>query len=282
MKRRSFLKTIPIGLGTMALSCDSKKNEFADQLRSPDDSLYHNFLHPKATARPFYRWWWNDNRVTAKEVRRELQLMAAQGAGGVEINPIALPDIYKNLPGEKLTWLSREWNQVLLAAVDEAQKLDMIIDLIVGTGWPFGGKFLNEQETIQGIAVEVQTINGPISLEKEINIDDNPASKIMQIKLFPLKITAIDQGIDLFFHLEEGHILRADIPHGEWNLYIVTWRNKFRDVMYGAKGADGPALDHFNKEAVEKYLHRISDVLNPLFGGSMGNGLRALFCDSIE
>ncbi|MBN1465127.1 hypothetical protein JXA02_05150, partial [candidate division KSB1 bacterium] len=282
MKRRSFLKTIPIGLGAMALSCDRKKNKFTDQLRSFDDSLYHNFLHPKASARPFYRWWWNDNRVTAKEVRRELQVMAQQGAGGVEINPIALPDIYKDLAGEKLTWLSREWNQVLLAAVDEAQKLEMIVDLIVGTGWPFGGKFLSDKETIQGIAVKVHTIKGPISLEKEINSDENPAGKIMQIKLFPLKITAIDEGIDLFFHLEKGRILRVDIPRGEWNLYIVTWHNKFRDVMYGAQGADGPALDHFNKAAVEKYLRRMSDALNPLFGGSMGKALRALFCDSIE
>jgi hypothetical protein len=283
MKRRNFLKTIPVGIGMMTLSCGQKENEFVDQILSTGDALYDNFRYPKATARPFYRWWWNDNRVTEKEVRRELRVMAEQGAGGVEINPISLPDgVYENLPGEKLEWLSREWNDVLLATVDEADKLDMVVDLIVGTGWPFGGKFLNDNETIQGVELEVEAIKGPLSLEKKINIPNDPDHKILQIKLFPKKIKNIDEAIDLTLFVEEDNTLRADIPNGDWTLCIITWRNKFRDVMFGAKGGDGPVLDHFNKTAVEKYLNRMSDTLNPLFGGVMGNAVRAMFCDSIE
>ncbi len=283
MKRRNFLKTIPVGIGMMTLSCGQKENEFAHQIQSTGDALYDHFRTPAATARPFYRWWWNDNRVTEKEVRRELRLMAEQGAGGVEINPISLPDgVYENLPGEKLEWLSREWNEVLLAAVDEADNLNMVIDLIVGTGWPFGGAFLDENETIQGVELEVESIKGPIALEKKIDIPDDRDHKIMQVKLFPSKIKNMDDSIDLIFHVDADKVLRADIPRGEWRLYVVTWRNKFRDVMFGARGGDGPVLDHFNKTAVEKYLNRMSDSLNPLFGGIMGNAVRAMFCDSIE
>lgn len=283
MKRRQFLKTVPVGIGMMTLSCRTKKNDFADQFTSTGDSLYDNFRTPKATARPFYRWWWNDNRVTESEVRRELRLMAEQGAGGVEINPIALPDgVYDSLPGEKLEWLSREWNEVLLAAVDEADKQNMIVDLIVGTGWPFGGAFLNDNETIQGVELAVESIQGPLSLEKKIAIPEDSDHAILQVTLFPATIQNINDGIDLTFHVEEDNTLRADIPNGEWILYIVTWRNKFRDVMYGAQGGDGPVLDHFNRTAVEKYLNRMSDTLNPLFGGLMGNAVRAMFCDSIE
>ncbi|MBN1483019.1 hypothetical protein EH223_13875 [candidate division KSB1 bacterium] len=282
MKRRSFLKTIPAGIGMLTVFCSKEKNQLADQLRSTGDPLYENFRHPKAAARPFYRWWWNDNRVTPEEVRRELRLMAEQGAGGVEINPIALPEVYTELPGEKLEWLSRDWNDVLLAAVDEAKKLDMIVDLIVGTGWPFGGVFLAPDETIQGLELAMETIQGPVSLEKKIGIPDDPDHKIVQIKLFPTIITSVDDGIDLTYHIEQDNTLVVDIPNGEWTLFIVTWRNKFREVMFGAKGADGPVLDHFNKKAVLKYLNRMSDALNPLFGGVMGNAVRALFCDSIE
>lgn len=283
MKRRHFLKSIPVGLGMMTLSCGKEKNDYADQLQSSGDPLYDNFRKPKATAKPFYRWWWNDNRVTEKEVRRELRLLAEQGAGGVEINPIALPDgVYENLPGEKLEWLSREWNDVLLAAVDEADKLGMVVDLIVGTGWPFGGQFLNDNETIQGVELQAETIQGPIQLEKKIDLPDDPDHKILQVKLFPAKIKNIDDGIDLTFFVDHDKIVRADIPNGDWILYIVTWRNKFRNVMFGAAGGDGPVLDHFNKNAVEKYLNRMSDKLNPLFGGVMGNSVRAMFCDSIE
>ena len=282
MKRRSFLKSIPIGIGMVTLSCNNNQNKFADQIQSSGDPLYDNFRKPAPSAKPFYRWWWNDNRVTSEEVRREIQLMAEQGAGGVEINPIALPEVYKDLPGKELAWLSPEWNEVLLAAVDEADKQDMIVDLIVGTGWPFGGKFLDSDETIQGFELEIEKISGPVTLEKKIDIPDDPDHKIMQVKLFPIKIENLEQGIDLTYHMQDDHVLRVDIPNGEWNLFIVTWRNKFRDVMFGAKGADGPVLDHFNAAAVRTYLNRMSDALNPLFGGIMGNRIRAMFCDSIE
>ena len=35
--------------------------------------------------------------------------MHNSGAGGVEINPIALNDLIKNVDGEALEWLSDEW-----------------------------------------------------------------------------------------------------------------------------------------------------------------------------
>ena len=208
--------------------------------------------------------------------------MAEQGAGGVEINPIALPEHYQNLPGEQLAWLSREWNAVLAAAVDECNELGMIADLIVGTGWPFGGAFLNENETIQGVELQVERVAGPVSFEKQIDIPLDDDHKILQVKLFPATVETVDSGIDLSYHVDENNWLRVDIQTGEWDLYIVTWRNKFRDVMFGTRGADGPVLDHYNENAVRKYLQRMSSELNPLFGGSMGNGLRAMFCDSIE
>ena len=282
INRRSFLKAIPAGVALTTFSCKSSKNDFELDVQSTGDPLYDNFRSPQSAAKPFFRWWWNDNRVTEKEVRRELRYMAANGAGGVEINPIALPEIYDDLPGEKLTWLSREWNEALIAAVDEAHKNEMIVDLIVGTGWPFGGNFLSDDETVQGVKVIIKPLQGPVSLQEKIDIPDDPDHKLMQVRLFPQDIGSIDDGIDLTYHVDDDHVLRVDIPRGDWNIYIVTWRNKFRNVMGGVQGGDGPVLDHFNKQAVRKYLERMSDRLNPLFGGAMGNGIRAMFCDSIE
>jgi len=265
-----------------AVACESSRDNYELESQASGDLLFDHFRHPSAAAKPFFRWWWNDNRVTEKEVRRELRYMAANGAGGVEINPIALPDVYTDLPGEKLTWLSREWNEVLKAAVDEAKKNEMIVDLIVGTGWPFGGEFLKNDETVQGVEARVKRIKGPISLEEKIDIPDDPDHRILQVRLYPHPIVRVEDGINLTYHVGDHNTLRVDIPRGDWSLYIVTLRNKFRNVMGGAKGGAGPVLDHFNKQAVRKYLNRMSTRLNPLFGGTMGNGIRALFCDSIE
>ena len=56
IKRRTFLKAIPAGLGMLALTCQTEKRE-APEIQTTGDALYDNFRYPKATAKPFYRWW---------------------------------------------------------------------------------------------------------------------------------------------------------------------------------------------------------------------------------
>ena len=57
-----------------------------------EDSLYSDFKNPPTKAKPFVRWWWNGNCVTETEIVRELDVMQAAGIGGIEINPIAMPE----------------------------------------------------------------------------------------------------------------------------------------------------------------------------------------------
>ena len=55
-----------------------------------DGLLFEKFQSPDANARPMVRWWWNDDRIEAEEIRRELAVMKEAGIGGVEVNPIAM------------------------------------------------------------------------------------------------------------------------------------------------------------------------------------------------
>jgi len=126
-----------------------------------DDPLYDAFVAPPAQARPFFRWWWNGDCVTKQEIERELDLMQAAGAGGIEINPIAMPEDSTKTAARGLPWLSAEWNQMLKTAVDAAHQRGLQADLIVGSGWPFGGRFLRPDETIQGIGLKKTALVGP-------------------------------------------------------------------------------------------------------------------------
>ena len=60
---------------------------------TPDDGdrLLSIFRNPPVTSKPFVRWWWNGDKLSAKEILRELDVMKEAGIGGVEINPIAFP-----------------------------------------------------------------------------------------------------------------------------------------------------------------------------------------------
>ncbi len=282
LDRREFVKRTVAG--GVLLSSNTHGSLIQSSLAdSNDDPLYQGFTDPPAQARPFYRWWWNGNRVTAEEIKRELQLMAESGAGGVEINPIRLDkEIYPDAPGKPLDWLSDEWNQMVKTAADEGQKRGMLTDLIVGTGWPFGGRFLDPEETIQGLELETRPVKDS---EQSININDifeNQDKKLIQLKLIPQPLHSLDDITDLTHSISDKGEVKLPSSAAKSILHIVTWRNRFRDVMHGAPGGDGPVLDHFNKNAVLKYLNRMSSRLNPVFGGKMGNQIRSLFCDSIE
>ncbi|MBN2089547.1 hypothetical protein JW964_08030 [candidate division KSB1 bacterium] len=278
MIRRNFIKSLLATAGFSMLQFPGCKN----RINSLSADVYEGFKNPPGQVRPYYRWWWNGNRISTAEIIRELKLIKASGAGGVEINPIALHEIYQNPHGEPLDWLSPKWNELLQVTVEESLKAGLICDLIVGTGWPFGGEFLSDEETIQGVQLTIKPVIGPGTFSERLLPKGDGLNKIMHVVLFPESIQRLAEGIDFTSQVTTEGLLQFKIPTGKWHLYMLTWRNKFREVLFGAHGADGPALDHFNKNAVTKYLNRMSDALNPYFNGKIGNGFRSMFCDSIE
>jgi len=130
------------------------------------DSFYQGFVKYPAEARPFVRWWWNGNHIESDEIIRELDILKKAGIGGVEINPIAMPKDAKNIGTEPVKWLSKEWNELLVLTCGEAQARGMITDMIVGSGWPFGGEFLQPDEYIQRVLVNRIPIEGPATINK--------------------------------------------------------------------------------------------------------------------
>lgn len=134
-----------------------------------NESLFKGFANPPAEARPFVRWWWNGNHLQKKEITRQLDVLKKAGIGGVEINPIAMPEQAADIGTQPLTWLSREWNEMLKFTALEARQRGMVTDLIVGSGWPFGGEFLEEDEMIQRIIVNRIPCSGGHSFNEGLN-----------------------------------------------------------------------------------------------------------------
>ena len=258
-----------------------------------EDELYEAFRDPPAEARPFVRWWWNGDCVTERELLRELDILAAAGIGGVEINPIAMPDGASATGAEALEWLSPEWNRMAGVAARGARERGMLADMIVGSGWPFGGRFLESGETIQAIGVSRTTIEGPTVFEARLeeitkppkvrNVVEGAADpRLVYLRLVPRNATGIGDCVDVMDRVAPDGTVELEIPPGEHTLHAGMWRESFTAVVHGAPGSDGQVLDHLNSAAVERYLRRMSSALGPALGGRLGDGLRAMFCDSIE
>ena len=262
------------------------------------DNLYELFKNPVSAYRPFVRWWWNGNKVQAHELIRELRLLKEAGIGGVEINPIHFPDRggegVDDLGIESLQWLSDEWIDMLKVAFDEAKRLDMTCDLIVGSGWPFGGEFLKGDERGQVMVIGVQKVEGPREYETSVfNLlkEADPKTShpysgriphLVSLQLAPDPISSPGQIIDLSHKIGgTGESFVIDIPKGKHALYALVRIDSFAEVIEGAPGAAGPTLNHLNRDAVEKYLNRMSDTIQNRIG-PLSKNIRSLFTDSLE
>jgi len=259
--------------------------------REQEDTLYQGFVDPPAEARPFVRWWWNGNHISEDEIKRELDSMKKAGIGGVEINPIAMPDEAKDIGTEPVKWLSEEWNNLLATASQEAQKRDMIADMIVGSGWPFGGEFLEPDEYLQRVLVNRISINGPAKLnmkyielldqvDEEHSIEQAESNEVFFISLVPVNASDESQTTDLTDHYQDK-TLKYSVDEGQYELVYGILQEGHRKVMHGALGAAGNVMDHYSSEITREYLQRLKKISEDT-GIPLSDLLRALFCDSIE
>jgi hypothetical protein len=256
------------------------------------NDLFKIFKDPPNSARVFVRWWWNGDRLTEKEIIRELDIMKEAGIGGVEINPIRFPDGADPVGYEALEWLSDEWVNMLEATLQAAKERGIICDMIVGSGWPFGGEFLEKEEQTQLMTFETIDLDGPSSFQfsRQSLLDQvNPAihskyekvfKEIIELRLVPAVMDEFGPGIDLTDQLS-ADLIEVQVSEGKYVLYYLVKLTGFQAVINGAPGAAGPVLNHYNKTAVQKYLTRMSGRLNQSLG-SLGDHFRAMFCDSLE
>ena len=273
-----------VGMAFFLCQCQPKNEGLTTE------QLYEAFRQPASQYHPFVRWWWNGDKVEADELVREMRLLKEAGIGGVEINPIAFPTYCDSIGKASLSWLSPDWIDMLRVCFDEAKQLDMTCDLLVGSGWPFGAEFLKEDERVQIVVNYAEKVTGPTSLtiirdslcEKAMPKVSSPykgnTKELMVLRLYPNPASSVDDGIDVW---QADSVFVVHVPEGDYTLAGLVKITGFLEVINGAPGAAGPVLDHFNIEAVNRYLYNMSDKIEAQIGPLKGN-IRALFTDSME
>lgn len=254
--------------------------------------LYKAFITPPMEYRPMVRWWWNGNKITAKEILRELDLLQEAGIGGVEINPIAFNGAGDDRGIPSLKWLSPEWIELVKVATEGCRERGMTSDIIIGSGWPFGAEFVKRDHQIQMMTVE--TIDIPagtsFSIRKEEILSkvnpqilarySDPRKELVFLRLMPQQIQKFTSGIPLDAMISCDSIKVNPQPEASV-LYCFVKLQGYMMVIYGVPGGSGPVVNHFNPIAVKSFLEVMSQSMLPIFG-RLGNSLRATFIDSFE
>src|ERR1700744_3387778 len=101
-------------------------------------------------ARPWAWWWWHGSAVDRTNITHELERFHDAGLGGVQIT-----SIYGTQGAEarEIPYLTPEWLAMMGHTVDEAHRLDMGVDMTLGSGWCFGGPTVSDQDANAAVVV---------------------------------------------------------------------------------------------------------------------------------
>ena len=99
-------------------------------------------------AKPGTRWWWQGSAVDSAGITYQLEAFATAGIGAVEITPIYG---MKGNEANDIPFLSERWMEMLRWTEQEGARLGIQIDMNNGTGWPFGGPEVTEEDAAKKI-----------------------------------------------------------------------------------------------------------------------------------
>lgn len=88
--------------------------------------------------------------------------------------------------------------------------------------------------------------------------------------------------VDLTSRLQPDGTLNWDVPAGTWQVFAFASVPTAQRVNAGAGREPQLVMDHMNSEAFAAHAKRVGDSAVPILGEYLGDGLRAIFCDSLE
>ncbi|HEV8513804.1 MAG TPA: glycosyl hydrolase, partial [Cyclobacteriaceae bacterium] len=125
-------------------------------------------------AKPWTRWWWHGNALTKEGITAEMEAYKKVGIGGLEITPIYGVFGYED---KFIDFLSPAWMELLIHTLKEGERLDMGIDMATGTGWPFGGPWINDRDACKNLNYKIYEVKGGTRLAEKIEFIQKPYLK---------------------------------------------------------------------------------------------------------
>ena len=224
------------------------------------------------TTKPWTRWWWMGSAVDKKNLKENLLALHKAGLGGVEITPIY------GVKGEEenfIDYLSPEWMEMLGYTIHIADSLDMGVDMVLGTGWPYGGPQVDAEHAATRLVVDKYELEKGDRIKKEIKVD--PEKEKHYTRLLYVLAFAEDGTYKNLTDELEGNFLNWKARKKDYTLYAVYAGKTGQMVKRAAPGGEGFTADPFSEEALKEYLQPFNKALSGYEGK-----IHSIFNDSYE
>lgn len=229
-------------------------------------------LWPQVTKemKPWTRWWWMGSAVDKPNLERELNLINQAGFGGVEITPIYGA---KGFEKRYINFLSDKWMDMLKVTTDHSSKLGMGVDMNLGTGWPFGGSFVTQEQAATKFFLDEVDLKKGEKLKFPLHVSDKKQTYSKPQALRAFKTNGEEINLDAYLRANEGEWIA---PEDVKLLALFSGRTR-QQVKRAAPGGEGFTVDHLGQESAQSYLNYF---VNSFTGKDLN--VRSFFNDSYE
>ncbi len=141
-------------------------------------------------TKPWTRWWWHGSSLTPEGITAELEAYKKAGLGGVEITPIyGVHGQEKNF----INYLTPEWMDLLIHTLKEGERLDLGVDMATGTGWPFGGPWVDDNDACKNIEYKMYTLKSGERINEKIRFIQEPYLRAVGSQIYEVHDTTISK-----------------------------------------------------------------------------------------
>ncbi len=183
--------------------------------------------------KPWTRWWWPGSAVDKASLTQQMEKLAAAGIGGVEITPIYGARGYEE---RYIDFLTPKWMEMLEHVGREGKRLGLGIDMATGTGWPFGGPWIDGDSMLQKAVLKDGKLVGEAT--KMMVKRAAPGSEGPVVDPFsPDALRRYLAPFDKAFAAFPRDLVRGQF-HDSFEYYNGSWTPKFAEVFQEMHGYD--------------------------------------------
>ncbi|MDO8542001.1 MAG: glycosyl hydrolase [Opitutaceae bacterium] len=202
--------------------------------------------------KPWTRWWWPGSAVDQAGLTAQMEKLAAAGLGGMEITPIYGARGYEERTVEFLT---PKWMQMLEHVGREGQRLGLGVDMATGTGWPFGGPWIDPAHALQRAALK----DGQLAGESTRMMVKRAAPGDEGLVVDPYSAEALQRYLapfgKVFASFPRG-LVRGQF-HDSFEYFAASWTPKLPEVFRAMHGYD---VNQFASELLARNAAEVRTV----------------------
>lgn len=257
------------------------------------------FAAPPRAVQAKFRWWWPHGMVDPAEIAREIDQIADAGFGGVEIADVH-HSISEPMDPAGQGWGTPPWVAAVEAALTQAKKRGVIVDLTIGPSWPAALPTVTPQSdaAMKELAHGVAVVEGG-SYDATVPEPVVPAEPgVTERSLFAVQVARLTDGAtaeppysldqqsvrDVTASVEDERLQFSAPDDGTW-LVIATWLRGS-----GQRPERGPhtepvsyVVDHFSRAGTQEVIDFWEEhILTPRIRDLLRTTGGAMFEDSIE